>query len=50
MCASQYTVRAIRAIASASTRRFQTYQIPALRFHALLNEEAPEVKLMLASS
>jgi hypothetical protein len=31
-----------------STRRFPANQIPALRFHALLNEEAPEVNLMPA--
>jgi hypothetical protein len=29
------------------TRRFPANQIPALRFHALLNEEAPEVELAL---
>jgi hypothetical protein len=29
------------------TRRFLANQIPALRFHALLNEEAPEVELAL---
>jgi hypothetical protein len=31
-------------------RRFPANQIPALYFRALLNEEAPEVKLMLAGS
>ena len=50
MCASQYTVRAIRAIATTPTRRFPANQIPALRFSALLIKETPEVKLMLASS
>ena len=35
---------------TTSTRRFPTYQIPALRFHALLTEKAPEVELVLASS
>ena len=30
------------------TRRFPANQIPALRFSALLNEEVPKVKLMLA--
>jgi hypothetical protein len=35
--------------ATTSPRRFLANQIPALRFHALLNnEEAPEVNLMLA--
>jgi hypothetical protein len=32
----------------ASTRRFPVNQIPALHFHAMLNEEASEVELMLA--
>jgi hypothetical protein len=34
--------------ATTSTRRFPANQIPTLRFHALLNEEAPQVELMLA--
>jgi NADP-dependent 3-hydroxy acid dehydrogenase YdfG len=35
---------------STLTRRFPANQIPALCFRALLNEEDPKVKLMLASS
>ena len=35
--------------ATTSTHRFPANQILALRFSAVLNEEAPEVKLMLAS-
>jgi len=34
--------------ATTSTRRFPANQIPALRFSALLNREANEVKLTLA--
>jgi hypothetical protein len=37
-----------RQPATTSTRRFPANQIPTLRFHALLNREAPEVNLMLA--
>jgi hypothetical protein len=32
---------------SSPTRRFPANQIPTLRFHALLNEKAPEVELAL---
>ena len=32
---------------TTSTRRFPANQIPTLHFRALLNEEAPEVELML---
>ena len=35
--------------ATTSTRRFPANQIPTFRFSALLNKEAPEVKLRLAS-
>ena len=41
-------ILALLAPATTSTRRFPANQIPALRFSALLNEEAPEVELMLA--
>ena len=36
-----------RQSATTSTRRFPSNQVPALRFSALLNEEAPEVELAL---
>ncbi len=39
-----------RQPATTSTRRFPANQILALRFCALLNEQALEVELMLASS
>jgi hypothetical protein len=32
---------------TTSTRRFPANQTPALHFHALLNEEVPEVELEL---
>ena len=39
--------RAALSCCARSTRRFPANQIPALRFHVLLNEEASEVELAL---